>query len=130
MTFSPVCGGSPSTVGCRVPRPQRPLSCGTIGLSGRRGEGHAVAAFCVEGPRRGRRLAQAAATDMGPISAIEFRKSGQPDRLSRLIGRRQHERGRQLMTYSIAAPATPIGRRLVGRRLAAITGTAILAVAF
>jgi invasion protein IalB len=34
------------------------------------------------------------------------------------------------MTYSIAAPATPVGRRLVGRRLAAITGTAILAVAF
>jgi invasion protein IalB len=59
-----------------------------------------------------------------PISDIEFRKSGQPDRLSRLIGRRQHERGRQLMTYSIAAPAGP-----VSRRLAAITGTAILTVA-
>src|SRR5580704_1585317 len=41
------------------------------------------------------------------------------------MGRRQHERGRQLMTYSIAAPARP-----VGRRLAAITGTAILTVAF
>ena len=42
------------------------------------------------------------------------------------------------MTYSIAAPAGPVGRRLVGRRLlprlghrlAAITGTAILTVAF
>jgi invasion protein IalB len=39
------------------------------------------------------------------------------------------------MTYSIAAPAGPVGCRLVGRRLvghrfAAITGTAILAVAF
>src|ERR1700722_15150939 len=67
---------------------------------------------------------------LGPISGIEFRKSGQPDRLSRLIGRRQHERGRQLMTYSIAAPAGPVGRRLVGHRLAAITGTAILTVAF
>jgi len=35
-----------------------------------RGEGHAVAVFCVEGPLRGRRLARAAATDMGlgPIS--------------------------------------------------------------
>src|SRR5580704_19403088 len=60
-----------------------------------------------------------------PISDIEFRKSGQPDRRHRLIGRRQHERGRQLMTYSIAAPARP-----VGRRLAAITGTASLAIAF
>jgi invasion protein IalB len=72
---------------------------------------------------------------LGPISGIEFRKSGQPDRLSRLIGRRQHERGRQLMTYSIAAPAGPVGRRLVGHRLvghrlAAIAGTAILTVAF
>src|SRR3984957_19789627 len=70
-----------------------------------------------------------------PISDIEFRKSGQPDRRHRLIGRRQHERGRQLMTYSIAAPAGPVGRRLVGHRLvshrlAAITGTAILTVAF
>ena len=34
------------------------------------------------------------------------------------------------MTYSIAAPAGPVGRRLVGRRFAAITGTAILTVAF
>jgi invasion protein IalB len=34
------------------------------------------------------------------------------------------------MTYSIAAPAGPVGRRLVGHRLAAITGTAILTVAF
>jgi invasion protein IalB len=39
------------------------------------------------------------------------------------------------MTYWIAAPAGPVGRRLVGRRLvgrrlAAITGTAILTVAF
>jgi invasion protein IalB len=39
------------------------------------------------------------------------------------------------MTYSIAAPAGPVGRRLLGRRLvghklAAITGTAILTVAF
>jgi invasion protein IalB len=34
------------------------------------------------------------------------------------------------MTYSIAAPARPVGRRLVGQRLAAITGTAILTVAF
>ena len=34
------------------------------------------------------------------------------------------------MTYSIAAPARPVGRRLVGHRLAAITGTAILTVAF
>ena len=34
------------------------------------------------------------------------------------------------MTYSIAAPAGPVGRRLVGQRLAAITGTAILTVAF
>ncbi len=34
------------------------------------------------------------------------------------------------MTYSIAAPARPLGRRLVGHRLAAITGTAILTVAF
>ena len=34
------------------------------------------------------------------------------------------------MTYSIAAPARPVGRRLVGRRLAAITGTASLAIAF
>jgi invasion protein IalB len=33
------------------------------------------------------------------------------------------------MTYSIAAPAGPAGRRLVGRRLAAISGTAILTVA-
>jgi invasion protein IalB len=33
------------------------------------------------------------------------------------------------MTYSIAAPAGPVGRRLVGHRLAAITGTAILTVA-
>src|SRR5580693_8273605 len=41
------------------------------------------------------------------------------------MGRRQHQRGRQLMTYSIAAPAGP-----VGRRLAAMTGTAILTVAF
>src|ERR1700683_5322650 len=73
-TFSPVCGGSPSTMARAVPRPHRPLSCGTIGLSGRRGEGHAVAVFCVEGPLRGRRLARAAATDMGfgPIPAIEF----------------------------------------------------------
>src|ERR1700734_3776590 len=62
---------------------------------------------------------------MGPHRATEFRKSGQPNRLSRLIGRRQHERGRQLMIYSIAAPARP-----VGRRLAAITGTASLAIAF
>src|SRR5580658_3938425 len=46
------------------------------------------------------------------------------------MGRRQHERGRQLMTYSIAAPARPVGRRLVGQRLAAMTGTAILTVAF
>jgi invasion protein IalB len=41
------------------------------------------------------------------------------------IERRQHERGRQLMIYSIAAPAGP-----VSRRLAAITGTAGLAIAF
>jgi invasion protein IalB len=41
------------------------------------------------------------------------------------IDGRQHERGRQLMTYSIAAPVRP-----VGRRLAAITGTAFLAIAF
>jgi invasion protein IalB len=41
------------------------------------------------------------------------------------MGRRQQQRGRQLMTYSIAAPAAP-----VGRRLAAITGTASLAIAF
>jgi invasion protein IalB len=34
------------------------------------------------------------------------------------------------MIYSIAAPATPVGRRLVGRRLAALTGTVILTVAF
>src|ERR1700730_8377955 len=34
------------------------------------------------------------------------------------------------MTYSIAAPARPVGRRLVGQRLAAITGTASLAIAF
>src|SRR3984957_12756941 len=34
------------------------------------------------------------------------------------------------MTYSIAAPARPVGRRLVGHRLAAIAGTAILTVAF
>src|ERR1700733_4324957 len=34
------------------------------------------------------------------------------------------------MTYSIAAPARPVGRRLIGHRLAAITGTAILTVAF
>jgi invasion protein IalB len=34
------------------------------------------------------------------------------------------------MTYSIAAPAGPLGRRLVAHRLAAITGTAILTVAF
>jgi invasion protein IalB len=34
------------------------------------------------------------------------------------------------MTYSIAAPAGPVGRRLVGQRLAAIAGTAILTVAF
>jgi invasion protein IalB len=34
------------------------------------------------------------------------------------------------MTYSIAASARPVGRRLVGQRLAAITGTAILTVAF
>ena len=34
------------------------------------------------------------------------------------------------MTYSIAAPARPVGRRLVGHRLAAITGTASLAIAF
>jgi invasion protein IalB len=34
------------------------------------------------------------------------------------------------MTYSIAAPAGPVGRRPVGHRLAAITGTAILTVAF
>src|SRR5580700_6408619 len=66
----------------------------------------------------------------GPISDIEFCRSGQPDRWHRLIERRQHERGRQLMTYSIAAPAGPVGRRLVGQRLAAITGTAILTVAF
>src|SRR5580704_2175780 len=65
MTFGPVYGRSPSTMACPVPRLRRPLSCGTIGLSGRRGEGHAVAVFCVEGPLRGRRLAQAAATDMG-----------------------------------------------------------------
>src|SRR5580658_1478035 len=41
------------------------------------------------------------------------------------MGRRQHQRGRQLMTYSIAAPAGP-----VRRRLAAMTGTAIRTVAF
>src|ERR1700726_3664953 len=58
MTFSPAGGGSPSTMACPVPRPHRPLSCGTIGLSGRRGEGHAVAVFCVEGPLRGRRSVQ------------------------------------------------------------------------
>jgi invasion protein IalB len=46
------------------------------------------------------------------------------------MGRRQHEKGQQLMTYSIAAPAGPVGRKLVGHRLAAITGTAILAIAF
>ena len=33
------------------------------------------------------------------------------------------------MTYSIAAPAGPVGRRPVGQRLAAITGTASLAIA-
>src|ERR1700733_244415 len=65
MTFGPVCGRSPSTMACPVPRAHRPLSCGTIGLSGRRGQGHAVAVFCVEGPLRGCRLARAAATDMG-----------------------------------------------------------------
>jgi invasion protein IalB len=74
-------------------------------------------------------LAQAAATDIGldPISDIEFRKSGQPDRLSRWAGGSTKEDG---MTYSIAAPARPVGRRLVGQRLAAMTGTAILTVAF
>src|SRR5580700_4626806 len=46
-----------------------------------------------------------------------------PARSRASIDRRQHQRGRQLMTYSIAAPARP-----VGRRLAAITGTAILSV--
>src|ERR1700688_4362288 len=50
MSFGPVCGGSPSPMAYPVPRPRRPLSCGAIGLSGRRGEGHAVAVFCVERP--------------------------------------------------------------------------------
>src|ERR1700686_690207 len=49
MSFGPVCGGSPSPMAYPVPRRRRPLSCGAIGLSGRRGEGHAVAVFCVEG---------------------------------------------------------------------------------
>jgi len=58
-----------------------------------RGEGHAVAVFCVEGPLRGAASRKPRHTDMGlgPISGIEFRKSGQPDRRHRLIGRRQHE---------------------------------------
>jgi invasion protein IalB len=34
------------------------------------------------------------------------------------------------MTYSIAAPARPVGRSLVRQRLAAMTGTAILTIAF
>src|ERR1700683_3220601 len=65
-TFGPVCGGSPFT----------------MARTGPRGEDHAVAVFCVEGPLRGRGLARAAATDMGfgPIPDIEFRKSGRPDR--------------------------------------------------
>src|ERR1700731_3211339 len=59
LNFGPACGGSRSTTGCPTPRPRRPLSCGPIGLSGRRGEGHAVAVFCVEGPLRGRRFSAA-----------------------------------------------------------------------
>src|ERR1700692_3238864 len=60
----------------------------------------------------------------GPVSDIEFLQVW-PAGSRASIERRQHERGRQLITYSIAAPAGP-----VGRRLAAITGTAILTVAF
>src|SRR5579864_1542908 len=81
LKFGPARGGSRSTRGCRAPRPQRPLSRGPIGLSGRRGEGHAVAVFCVEGPLRGRRSAQRG-YGLDPISGIKFRKSGQPDRRS------------------------------------------------
>jgi hypothetical protein len=59
MSFGPVCGSSPSPMAYPVPRRRRPLSCGAIALSGRRGEGHAVAVFCVEGPLRGRRFSAA-----------------------------------------------------------------------
>src|SRR4029077_19076922 len=118
----PACGGSPPTKGCPAPpRTQRRLSCGPTGLSGRRGEGHAVAVFCVEGPLRGRRSAQrgyGARPDIG-------HKISQVWPAGSTIGGGQHGRGRQLMTYSIAAPARP-----VGRRLAAIIGTASLAIVF